>query len=187
MLNCISILIIEKKISYFLQDLSQGVREVCILVNRDIVYEGEVDKGCGNQVFDYGFNVRVTDSDSPRSDNSSSTPAIDNVSLFQSTEYTHRDSHRDTHRDSVKKTPPQKDIQRDAQGDQIDGSKHTPRAWEPESRPNKDKESRSKDSVKQDSQQKSKESDGKEKHSKGGIHLKPKVKSPEEDDKPKGM
>ena len=35
------------------QDLDQGVKDIRVFVGTDLVYNGTVEKGCGNQVFDY--------------------------------------------------------------------------------------------------------------------------------------
>ena len=36
-----------------LQDLDQGIKDIRVFVGTDLVYNGIVEKGCGNQVFDY--------------------------------------------------------------------------------------------------------------------------------------
>ncbi len=41
-----------------LQDLNKGARQVEICVGSDVVFNGELDKGCGNQVFDYGKTIQ---------------------------------------------------------------------------------------------------------------------------------
>ena len=75
-----------------------------LFLDGDLAFEGEIDKGCGNQVFDYAkeiylsecstsINHRQTcvtqdgtssDAISVTSDGSSTTPNMDNVALFHS-------------------------------------------------------------------------------------------------------
>ena len=65
-----------------------GARQVEVWVDSRLVFTGEVDKGCANQVFDYATTVTVdgTLAATPAMDNETlvATPAMDNVSLFQS-------------------------------------------------------------------------------------------------------
>ena len=52
------------------QDLDIGVKHARIFVGGELVFDGDVDKGCGNQVFDYGFIINLNDMESqlsPRS------------------------------------------------------------------------------------------------------------------------
>ncbi len=51
-----------------------GVREAVVLVNGQVVYEGDVDKGCGNQVFDYCKTIFLTRPDSHKSSSSNTSP-----------------------------------------------------------------------------------------------------------------
>ena len=47
-----------------------GVKHARIFVGGELVFDGDVDKGCGNQVFDYGFIIGLNDVESqpsPRS------------------------------------------------------------------------------------------------------------------------
>ena len=44
-----------------LTELSIGVRAAVVRLNNDIVYDGDIDKGCGNQVFDYGQVIDLQD------------------------------------------------------------------------------------------------------------------------------
>ncbi|XP_066292007.1 katanin-interacting protein-like isoform X3 [Branchiostoma lanceolatum] len=44
-----------------LADLDIGVRHMRLYIGVDLVFNGEVDKGCGNQVFDYSTTVLVGD------------------------------------------------------------------------------------------------------------------------------
>ncbi len=44
-------------VSVSLQELNRGAREVEVTVNGDVVFRGDLDKGCGNQVFDYGKTI----------------------------------------------------------------------------------------------------------------------------------
>lgn len=41
------------------QELDVGVKDIRVFVGSDLVFVGSVDKGCGNQVFDYGFVIPV--------------------------------------------------------------------------------------------------------------------------------
>lgn len=43
--------------SSFLQDLDIGARHIKLYLNSTLVFEGELDKGCGNQVFDYSTSI----------------------------------------------------------------------------------------------------------------------------------
>jgi hypothetical protein len=50
--------------------LDIGVKHARIFVGGELVFDGDVDKGCGNQVFDYGFIIGLNDVESqpsPRS------------------------------------------------------------------------------------------------------------------------
>jgi len=35
------------------------VRRLRISIDDDILYDGELEKGCGNQVFDYGYSIVI--------------------------------------------------------------------------------------------------------------------------------
>jgi len=41
----------------YYQELDIGVKAVRVFVGSDLVYTGAVEKGCGNQVFDYGYVI----------------------------------------------------------------------------------------------------------------------------------
>ena len=44
------------------------MRRIRISIDDDIIFDGDIDKGCGNQVFDYGYTVAIggnSDSDAP--------------------------------------------------------------------------------------------------------------------------
>ena len=82
-----------------MQELSVGARHVQLWLGSDLVFAGELDKGCGNQVFDYEKTILVTrDSDALRPAvcgespdkhgpaSTAGTPAMDNVSLFASSD-----------------------------------------------------------------------------------------------------
>ena len=82
-----------------LQELSVGARHIQLWLGSDLVFAGELDKGCGNQVFDYEKTIVVTrDSEALRPAVSgespdkhgpaltAGTPAMDNVSLFASSD-----------------------------------------------------------------------------------------------------
>lgn len=84
-----------------MQELSTGARHVQLWLGPDLAYAGELDKGCGNQVFDYEKTIVISkDSDLPKpgtsgaspgkhesvSASSGRTPAMDNVALFPSTD-----------------------------------------------------------------------------------------------------
>ena len=82
-----------------------GVKDIRILVDHENVFEGKVEKGCGNHVFDYVYNIPVNEEESPPSSASAatitpSTPAMDNVSLFQSTDYTKKTEDKESVRKS---------------------------------------------------------------------------------------
>jgi hypothetical protein len=83
--------------------LSIGVCDVHLEVDNHVLYEGEVDRGCGNQVFNYAKDVILVDNNekkakpnSPKgaplhmgkepivsgTQKMSVTPTMDNVSLF---------------------------------------------------------------------------------------------------------
>lgn len=47
------------------QDLDVGARDVRVYVNSTLVFEGELEKGCGNQVFDYSNCVELQESHPP--------------------------------------------------------------------------------------------------------------------------
>ncbi|XP_067928203.1 katanin-interacting protein-like [Watersipora subatra] len=51
-----------------LEKLNIGVRRLRISIDDDIIYDGDIEKGCGNQVFDYGQTI-VLGTDDPDSDN----------------------------------------------------------------------------------------------------------------------
>ena len=44
-----------------LQDLNVGVRRLRVSVNDEVVFDDELEKGCGNQVFDYHKTIRIHD------------------------------------------------------------------------------------------------------------------------------
>ncbi|XP_068160932.1 katanin-interacting protein isoform X2 [Antennarius striatus] len=44
-----------------LNDLDIGARHIKLYLNSTLVFEGELEKGCGNQVFDYGTTVDLKD------------------------------------------------------------------------------------------------------------------------------
>lgn len=46
-----------------LQELNIGVRRLRISIDDDILYDGDIEKGCGNQVFDYGHTIVVGSDD----------------------------------------------------------------------------------------------------------------------------
>lgn len=52
-----------------------------ISINGEQFFAGDIDKGCGNQVFDYGKNIEV-----PPDNDRTRTPAMDKVSLYGSIE-----------------------------------------------------------------------------------------------------
>lgn len=47
------------------QDLDVGARDVRVYVNSTLVFEGELEKGCGNQVFDYSNCIELQESHLP--------------------------------------------------------------------------------------------------------------------------
>ncbi|XP_052071709.1 katanin-interacting protein-like [Mytilus californianus] len=58
-----------------MQDLEIGVKHARIFIGGELVFDGVVEKGCGNQVFDYGFIINLNemeDQPSPRSPKPSS-------------------------------------------------------------------------------------------------------------------
>ena len=59
-----------------------GVCEARLIVNGQVMFQGEVDKGCGNQVFDYSKVVSLESDPSLTEDNL----AIDNVSFNSDSE-----------------------------------------------------------------------------------------------------
>ena len=62
-----------------------GVRHAIITIGDQTVFDGEIDKGCGNQVFDYGKTINLIDVDSTAQESSAvHTPVMDKVSLFGS-------------------------------------------------------------------------------------------------------
>ena len=61
-----------------------------VLLDGEVVFDGELEKGCGNQVFDYSHNIQLMDLDVPSDPAPAAVSAMDNVSLFPSAEYTHR-------------------------------------------------------------------------------------------------
>lgn len=58
-----------------------GVRHAVITVGNQVVFDGDIDKGCGNQIFDYAKAINLLDME-PQS-----TPAVDKVSLFGSVDH----------------------------------------------------------------------------------------------------
>ncbi|XP_064613243.1 katanin-interacting protein-like isoform X2 [Liolophura sinensis] len=48
-----------------INDLSTGVRGCRVFLEEQLVFEGELEKGCGNQVFDYSTTIPVTSRPSP--------------------------------------------------------------------------------------------------------------------------
>ena len=48
------------------QELSIGLKDLKILIEGRTVWEGEVDKGCGNQVFHYNTTLNINNSDHER-------------------------------------------------------------------------------------------------------------------------
>ncbi len=44
---------------FFWQDLDVGARHVRLYVNSTLVFEGQLEKGCGNQVFDYSISIEL--------------------------------------------------------------------------------------------------------------------------------
>ncbi|CAG2250434.1 CTPS [Mytilus edulis] len=58
-----------------MQDLEIGVKHARIFIGGELVFDGVIEKGCGNQVFDYGFIINLNEMDdqpSPRSPKPSS-------------------------------------------------------------------------------------------------------------------
>lgn len=58
---------------FCLQQLNRGARHIKILIDGDVAFDGDLDKGCGNHVFDYGKIIYLGGksdfgSESPRSD-----------------------------------------------------------------------------------------------------------------------
>ncbi len=49
-------------------------------VNGYVAYDGDLEKGCGNQVFDYGKVIEIA----KEGESSITTPTVDKVSLFSS-------------------------------------------------------------------------------------------------------
>ncbi|XP_043082041.1 LOW QUALITY PROTEIN: katanin-interacting protein [Puntigrus tetrazona] len=45
--------------NHSLNDLDAGVRHVRLYVNSTLVFEGQLEKGCGNQVFDYSNSIEL--------------------------------------------------------------------------------------------------------------------------------
>lgn len=45
------------------KELSIGVKRLRISIDDDIMFDGDIEKGCGNQVFDYGYTVVVGNDD----------------------------------------------------------------------------------------------------------------------------
>lgn len=76
-----------------------GAGDVKIYIDGNLVHDEEIDKGCGNQVFDYSQTINVcqpAESVGKERENGSvsfnklpgqQTPIIDNVDLFRSTEH----------------------------------------------------------------------------------------------------
>ncbi|KAK3089923.1 hypothetical protein FSP39_007664 [Pinctada imbricata] len=64
-----------------LTELDIGVKHARIFVGGELIFDGNIEKGCGNQVFDYGFNVYVKDNDkvSPRDEDKSSPKSLSPV------------------------------------------------------------------------------------------------------------
>ncbi|KAL8620866.1 hypothetical protein ACOMHN_047037 [Nucella lapillus] len=48
-----------------IMELDMGARHVRVFVDRQKVFDGEVEKGCGNHVFDYSKTIPVTDKPAP--------------------------------------------------------------------------------------------------------------------------
>lgn len=44
---------------FFHQELAVGARDVRVYVNSTLVFDGQLDKGCGNQVFDYSTTINL--------------------------------------------------------------------------------------------------------------------------------
>lgn len=53
----ISIHCLSNGLYNILQELDIGVKNIRVFVGSDLVFTGAVEKGCGNQVFDYGYVI----------------------------------------------------------------------------------------------------------------------------------
>ena len=60
-ISTLLVIIYKSCVKFVLQDLNKGARQIEISVNGETVFSGELDKGCGNQVFDYGKTVPLTE------------------------------------------------------------------------------------------------------------------------------
>ena len=69
---------------YVLQDLSIGAKHIRLLTGGNLVYDGDLDKGCGNQVFDYGKTINIISSSDARVDEI--TSVMDNVQFHSDDE-----------------------------------------------------------------------------------------------------
>ncbi|KAK3599312.1 hypothetical protein CHS0354_028678 [Potamilus streckersoni] len=58
-----------------LKELDIGVKDVQIFIKGKMVFSGQIDKGCGNQVFDYGHIIDLTNKDEPKREPSSEEPS----------------------------------------------------------------------------------------------------------------
>uniref|UniRef100_A0A8C4DET0 KATNIP domain-containing protein n=1 Tax=Dicentrarchus labrax TaxID=13489 RepID=A0A8C4DET0_DICLA len=56
-----------------LNDLDIGARHIKLYLNSTLVFEGELEKGCGNQVFDYSTTIDLQDFQDRRGGDSSNT------------------------------------------------------------------------------------------------------------------
>ncbi|CAD5110948.1 DgyrCDS304 [Dimorphilus gyrociliatus] len=64
-----------------LAEISTGVKEILVSYDEQILFQGIIEKGCGNQVFDYGQTIILS--------NPSSTPTVDRVSMFEAEDDEH--------------------------------------------------------------------------------------------------
>ncbi|XP_064624370.1 katanin-interacting protein-like isoform X2 [Lineus longissimus] len=60
-----------------LNDLGIGMKDVRIFIGGELVYQGEIDKGCGNQVFDYNKSVVIHNVDAQGDSTPRSNPSPD--------------------------------------------------------------------------------------------------------------
>ncbi|XP_078793926.1 katanin-interacting protein isoform X4 [Oryzias latipes] len=72
-----------------LKDLDIGARHVKLYLNSTLVFEGELEKGCGSQVFDYSTTINLQDSQIPES--SFSTPVCSGHNLRGATPHHYDD------------------------------------------------------------------------------------------------
>ncbi|CAH1795086.1 unnamed protein product [Owenia fusiformis] len=84
-----------------LTELTVGVKDIRVFLGGELLYEGQIERGCGNQVFDYSTTININDALTPTPRGNLGNISHPNSTTPSSEGSTPSTVHIDTHSDDI--------------------------------------------------------------------------------------